>query len=55
MTRRANWRWLSSKQYAVRSRHVNKETEMKHKKTQDPKKNVTLRPWLVDVVIDNLR
>jgi len=28
---------------------------MKGKKTQNPKKNGTLRPWLVDVVIDNLR
>jgi len=27
----------------------------KNKKTHDPKKNGTLRPWLVDVVIDNLR
>jgi hypothetical protein len=25
------------------------------KKTQHPKKNGTLRPWLVDVVVDNLR
>jgi len=28
---------------------------MKGKKTQNPKKNGTLRPWLVDVVVDNLR
>jgi hypothetical protein len=28
---------------------------MNGKKTQDPKKNGTLRPWLVDVVVDNLR
>jgi len=28
---------------------------MSHKTTQNPKKNGTLRPWLVDVVIDNLR
>jgi hypothetical protein len=27
----------------------------KNKKTQNPKKNGTLRPWLVDVVIENLR
>ena len=27
----------------------------KNKKTQNPKKNGTLRPWLVDVVVDNLR
>ena len=27
----------------------------KHKKTQNPKKDSTLRPWLVDVVIDHLR
>lgn len=27
----------------------------KNKKTQDPKKNGTLRPWLVDVVVDSLR
>jgi len=27
----------------------------KHKKTQNPKKSGTLRPWLVDVVVDNLR
>ena len=26
---------------------------MKNKKTNNPKKNGTLRPWLVDVVIDN--
>jgi hypothetical protein len=25
------------------------------KKTLDPRKNGTLRPWLVDVVVDNLR
>jgi len=28
---------------------------MNGKKTQDPKKNGTLRPWLVDVAVDNLR
>jgi hypothetical protein len=28
---------------------------MKGKKTQNPKKNGTLRPWLVDVVVDTLR
>jgi len=28
---------------------------MKAKKTNHPKKNGTLRPWLVDVVVDNLR
>ena len=28
---------------------------MRAKKSQDPKKNGTIRPWLVDVVIDNLR
>ena len=27
----------------------------KNKKTQHPKKNGTLRPWLVDVVVENLR
>lgn len=27
----------------------------RQKKTQNPKKNGTLRPWLVDVVIDSLR
>jgi len=27
----------------------------KQKKTQDSKKNGTLRPWLVDVVVDHLR
>jgi hypothetical protein len=32
-----------------------KEIPMQHKATQQPKKNGTLRPWLVDVVIDNLR
>jgi hypothetical protein len=32
-----------------------KESAMKNKKTNNPKKNGTLRPWLVDVVIDNLR
>ena len=26
-----------------------------NKKTNNPKKNGTLRPWLVDVVVDNLR
>jgi len=28
---------------------------MKGKKPANPKKNATLRPWLVDVVIENLR
>jgi len=28
---------------------------MKGKKTTNPAKNGTLRPWLVDVVVDNLR
>jgi len=28
---------------------------MKGKKTDDTKKTTTLRPWLVDVVIENLR
>ena len=28
---------------------------MNGKTTNNPKKNGTLRPWLVDVVIDNLR
>jgi len=28
---------------------------MKNKKTNNPKKNGTLRPWLVDVVVDNIR
>jgi len=28
---------------------------MKGKKTTNPKKSGTLRPWLVDVVVDNLR
>jgi hypothetical protein len=27
----------------------------KSKKTQSPSKNGTLRPWLVDVVVENLR
>jgi hypothetical protein len=27
----------------------------KNKKTQNPNKNSTLRPWLVDVVVENLR
>ena len=27
----------------------------KNKKTQNPSKNDTLRPWLVDVVVDHLR
>jgi hypothetical protein len=27
----------------------------KNKKTQNPNKNGTLRPWLVDVVVENLR
>lgn len=28
---------------------------MRGKKTQDPRKTGTLRPWLVDVVIEDLR
>jgi len=28
---------------------------MQGKKTNNPKKNGTLRPWLVDVVVDSLR
>jgi len=28
---------------------------MRDKKTQDPKKNGAIRPWLVDVVVDDLR
>jgi len=28
---------------------------MKNKKPNNPKKNGTLRPWLVDVVVDNVR
>jgi hypothetical protein len=28
---------------------------MKGKKTGNPNKNGTLRPWLVDVVVENLR
>jgi hypothetical protein len=32
-----------------------KENTMNTKKTEDQKKNGTLRPWLVDVVVDNLR
>jgi len=28
---------------------------MKGKKTEDTKKTTTLRPWLVDVVVENLR
>ena len=31
------------------------DRQMKNKKTNNPKKNGTLRPWLVDVVIDNVR
>ena len=31
------------------------ERQMKNKKPNNPKKNGTLRPWLVDVVIDNVR
>ena len=30
-------------------------TTMRSKKTQDPKQNGTIRPWLVDVVVDDLR
>ena len=30
-------------------------TNMKNKKTTNPKKNGTLRPWLVDVVVDSVR
>jgi hypothetical protein len=32
-----------------------KERQMKNKKTNNPKKNGTLRPWLVDVVVDQIR
>jgi hypothetical protein len=32
-----------------------KEIDMNTKKREDQKKNGTLRPWLVDVVVDNLR
>jgi len=28
---------------------------MQNKKPNNPKKNGTLRPWLVDVVVDNIR
>jgi len=28
---------------------------MRGKKSQDPKKNGTIRPWLVDVVVADLR
>jgi len=28
---------------------------MRSRKTQDPKKSGTVRPWLVDVVIEDLR
>jgi hypothetical protein len=34
---------------------LQRRSAMKHKTTQNPKKSGTLRPWLVDVVIDNLR
>jgi hypothetical protein len=34
---------------------VGQGADMKAKKTNNPKKNGTLRPWLVDVVVDNLR
>jgi hypothetical protein len=34
---------------------THKERTMKGKKTNNPKKNGTLRPWLVDVVVDSLR
>jgi hypothetical protein len=35
---------------------MEKETEkMKGKTTSNEKKNGTLRPWLVDVIVDNLR
>jgi hypothetical protein len=34
---------------------LNKEKQMKGKKTENQKKTGTLRPWLVDVVVDNLR
>jgi len=34
---------------------LKKEKAMKAKKTNNPKKNGTLRPWLVDVVVDSLR
>jgi len=28
---------------------------MRGKKSQDPKKHGTIRPWLVDVVVEDLR
>jgi hypothetical protein len=31
------------------------DSPMNGKKPQDPKKTGTVRPWLVDVVVDNLR
>ena len=40
---------------ARRRRRPTKERAMKNKKTNNPKKTGTLRPWLVDVVIENLR
>ena len=49
-------RQSDSSQFAVHSQSVQQgETAMKNKKTNNPKKNGTLRPWLVDVVVDNLR
>jgi len=43
---------VRSSQFAVNP----KETmAMKGKKSTTPTKNGTLRPWLVDVVVDNLR
>ena len=53
-----SWAPSRSRHEAVRQ-HVNaltvKERQMnRQKKTQNPNKNGTLRPWLVDVVVDNL-
>jgi hypothetical protein len=36
-------------------RNTQEKAMTKNKKTQNPNKNGTLRPWLVDVVVDNLR
>jgi hypothetical protein len=34
---------------------MTRSRQMKGKKTNNPKKNGTLRPWLVDVVVESLR
>ena len=39
----------------VGNRISKRRRQMKGKKTEDQKKTGTLRPWLVDVVVDNLR